>query len=71
MSFRTRLTLRLHRLLVYWGLLKHPFGRDYVAEHYTPTGGQSTPAGDETASVDRAGVHTGTARPSVSDGDGH
>lgn len=23
---------------IYWGLVKHPFGRWYAHEHYTPTG---------------------------------
>lgn len=35
-----RLTHRLHRALVYHGLLKHPYGHAYAREHYTPTGGR-------------------------------
>jgi hypothetical protein len=30
--------VRLHRMLVYWGLLKHPYGREYAKQQYTPTG---------------------------------
>jgi hypothetical protein len=34
--------IRLHRSLVYWGLLKHPYGREYAKQHYTPTGKRVT-----------------------------
>lgn len=39
MTLRRWLTLRLHRALVYHGLLKHPYGIEYAREKYTPTGG--------------------------------
>ena len=41
MIVRRVLVTRLHRLLLYWGLLSHPYGREYVRERYTPTGGRS------------------------------
>ncbi|OAQ54125.1 hypothetical protein HTG_00930 [Natrinema mahii] len=41
MSLRKRLGLRLHRALLYWGLLDHPYGREYAKERYTPLGGES------------------------------
>lgn len=37
---RRRLLQRVHRIFVYWGLVKHPFGREYVKETYTPSGGK-------------------------------
>jgi len=30
---------RLHRLFVRWGLLKHPYGREYAKQRYTVFGG--------------------------------
>jgi hypothetical protein len=39
MDRRKRLGLRLHRALLYWGLLEHPRGRDRAKEQYTPFGG--------------------------------
>lgn len=38
MSVRKRALGRIERAMTYWGLLKHPFGREYVREHYSPTG---------------------------------
>lgn len=38
MSIRKRALGRIERTMTYWGLLKHPFGREYVREHYSPTG---------------------------------
>ncbi|WP_312907596.1 hypothetical protein [Natronosalvus caseinilyticus] len=43
MDVRKRIGLRLHRTMVYWGLLHHPFGRDYVRKHYSPTGKETIP----------------------------
>lgn len=40
MSLRKRLGLRLHRALLYWGLLEHPYGREHAKERYTPLGGE-------------------------------
>jgi len=40
MGLRKRLGLRLHRALLYWGLLEHPCGREYAKEQYTPFGGE-------------------------------
>lgn len=40
MSLQKRLGLRLHRALLYWGLLDHPYGREYAKERYTPFGGE-------------------------------
>ncbi|QSW98236.1 hypothetical protein [Haloterrigena alkaliphila] len=40
MNARKRVLVRLERTMAYWGLLKHPFGREYVREHYSPTGKQ-------------------------------
>ncbi len=39
MGLRKRLGLRLHRALLYWGLLDHPRSHEYVKERYTPLGG--------------------------------
>lgn len=44
-----RIGLRLHRLLVRWGLLKHPYGRTYAKNHITMTG---KPKDDTAASED-------------------
>jgi len=41
MSIRRRIVFRLHRCLLYWGLLDHPHGRHYVKDHYTPLGGNA------------------------------
>ncbi|WP_169331194.1 hypothetical protein [Natrinema versiforme] len=38
MDRRKRLGLRLHRALLYWGLLRHPRGRAAARKQYTPTG---------------------------------
>jgi len=38
MDWRKRLGLRLHRVLLYWGLLAHPRGRTAAKRRYTPTG---------------------------------
>ena len=38
MSVRKRTVVRLQRTMCYWGLLKHPFGVEYVRDHYTATG---------------------------------
>lgn len=35
---RDKVATRFHRICVRWGLLKHPYGREYVTEHYTITG---------------------------------
>ena len=40
MELRKRLGLRLHRALLYWGLLDHPRGREYAKARYTPLGGE-------------------------------
>jgi hypothetical protein len=34
-----RVGTRLHRALVYWGLLKHPYGQAYAKRRYTWAGG--------------------------------
>jgi len=31
---------RLNRAFVRWGLLRHPYGREYARTHYTLLGGQ-------------------------------
>jgi len=38
MEFRRRVLYRVHRLFVYWGLVDHPYGREYAKAHYTPFG---------------------------------
>ncbi|WP_152042021.1 hypothetical protein [Salinigranum salinum] len=38
MRLSRRLTGRLIRLFVRWGLIKHPYGREYAREQYTLTG---------------------------------
>jgi len=38
--------LRLHRLLVRWGLLRHPYGRPHARRHYTLTGKRQDSDGD-------------------------
>lgn len=48
MTMRKRAGLRLHRALLYWGLLNHPFGREYVREHYSPTGKETKPPAEST-----------------------
>lgn len=37
---KRRVTIRLHRILVRWGLLSHPYGRRYVKQHYGLLGGR-------------------------------
>lgn len=41
MTLRQRVTFRLVRALHYYGVLKHPYGRDYARQRYTPFGGES------------------------------
>ncbi|WP_083902837.1 hypothetical protein [Natrinema versiforme] len=48
MSAHKRVMCRLERTMGYWGLLKHPFGREYVRQHYSPTGKEKK-APEETA----------------------
>lgn len=48
MNLRKRVLVRVERTMCYWGLLKHPFGREYVREHYSPTG-RETKAPEERA----------------------
>ncbi|MFB1066337.1 hypothetical protein [Natrinema sp. H-ect4] len=57
MDRRKRLGLRLHRALLYWGLLRHRRGRAAAREQYTPTGKRRAPPDDseEAADDDRAG----------------
>lgn len=55
-----RAVLRLHGLFVRWGLLDHPYGREYARTHYTVTGRRRDPdaaAGeDPTAAAMEAGA---------------
>lgn len=60
MSVRKRVLGRIERTMTYWGLLKHPFGQEYVREHYSPTG-KKKKATEETA------VEIPTVGPSESD----
>lgn len=55
MDRRKRLGLRLHRALLYWGLLEHPRGRECAKAQYTPTGALREPDGpdDSGAACDR------------------
>jgi hypothetical protein len=39
MKLRKRIVLRIVRIFVYWGLIRHPYGREYAQWRYTPTGG--------------------------------
>lgn len=39
-GIRRRLICRLQRFLSYWGVLSHPYGREYVTEKYTAMGGR-------------------------------
>jgi|GEM_PF-1439773 hypothetical protein len=55
MDLRKRLGLRLHRALLYWGLLEHPRGRDYAKERYTPLGGESDSAKQEAEFLNETG----------------
>ncbi len=57
MDRRKRLGLRLHRALLYWGLLRHPRGRAAARERYTPTGKRRAPPDDPEAADggDRSG----------------
>jgi hypothetical protein len=38
MRLSCRLAGRLTRLFVRWGLIRHPYGREYAREQYTLTG---------------------------------
>jgi len=42
MAVRKRVGFRLHRVLLYRGLLKHPYGRKFAREHYSLTGKERT-----------------------------
>lgn len=46
-QFRTtvKFTLRLHRILVRWGFLKHPLGREYAKKHIGLLGGYKRVSG--------------------------
>ncbi|AGB33741.1 hypothetical protein Natpe_4007 (plasmid) [Natrinema pellirubrum DSM 15624] len=58
MDRRKRLGLRLHRALLYWGLLRHPRGRAAAREQYTPTGKRRDQ--DSPANADAAGDRSDT-----------
>jgi len=45
-SLMDRAVLRLHRALVFHGFIKHPYGRDYARDHYSPLGGRRQPCPD-------------------------
>jgi hypothetical protein len=38
MAFRRRVVYRVTGLFVRWGLIGHPYGREYARERYTLTG---------------------------------
>jgi len=40
MRLRDRLTFRFVRVAAYYGIVKHPYGREYARQQYTPLGGQ-------------------------------
>ncbi|ADB60112.1 hypothetical protein Htur_1221 [Haloterrigena turkmenica DSM 5511] len=60
MSVRKRVLGRIERTMTYWGLLEHPFGIEYVRDHYSPTG-KKIKATEETV------VEIPTVGPSESD----
>lgn len=39
MSLRDAVTMRVVRAFVYWGLVRHPYGRAHAKDRYTPLGG--------------------------------
>ena len=53
MELRRRVLYRVHRLFVYWGLVDHPYGREYAKAHYTPLG-NLVYDGDESGAADGA-----------------
>lgn len=59
MLFRQRTIHRLTGLFVRWGLLEHPYGREYAKERYSLTGrrvSQSAAASEQGHSRARMGV---------------
>lgn len=50
MDLKRRFLYRVQRLFVYWGLLEHPYGREYAKDRYTPLGNYSDgpPANERT-----------------------
>lgn len=49
MGLRRRAVYRLHRLCLYWGLAKHPFGIEFARRQYTALGGVNRSDPDDTA----------------------
>ncbi|WP_318568912.1 hypothetical protein [Salinigranum marinum] len=60
MALRNQLVYRVTGLFVRWGMVKHPYGREYARERYTITG-RRTPDIESTRTSGRLSPRTGAA----------